>query len=54
MEALKQPNVDAHFTPVVQITPDGPVGADGTTTKVDIICATGFDTTYRPAFKLVG
>jgi hypothetical protein len=55
MEALKETNVDAHFTPVIRITPDGPLGADGTTTKVDtIICATGFDTTYRPAFKLVG
>ncbi|KAF2809189.1 flavin-binding monooxygenase [Mytilinidion resinicola] len=55
MEALKQPNVDVHFTPVVKITPDGPVRADGTTTKVDaLICATGFDTSFRPHFPIIG
>ncbi|OCK79953.1 flavin-binding monooxygenase-like protein [Lepidopterella palustris CBS 459.81] len=55
MEALKQPNVSVHFTPVVRITPDGPVGADGTTTKVDtLITATGFDTSFRPHFRLIG
>jgi len=55
MEALKEPNVSVHFTPVVKITPDGPVGADGTTTKVDtLICATGFDTSFRPHFPIIG
>jgi hypothetical protein len=55
MQALKQPNVSVHFTPVTKIGPEGPIGADGTSTKVDtIICATGFDTSYKPAFNLVG
>jgi len=54
MQALKQPNVSVHFTLVTKIGLESPISAGGTSTKVDtIICATGFDTSYKPAFKLV-
>jgi len=56
MQALKEPNVDVHFTAVDRITEDGIVGADGKTASNihTIVCATGFDTTYRPQFTLIG
>lgn len=56
MEAITQPNVDVHFTAVTKITPDGVVGKDGThiTGIETLVLATGFDTTYRPRFKVVG
>jgi cation diffusion facilitator CzcD-associated flavoprotein CzcO len=55
MEAVQQPNVDVHFTSVTSCTEDGVVGADGVERKVDaIVCATGFDNTYRPRFPVVG
>jgi hypothetical protein len=55
MLAIQKPNVDVHFTSVVKITEDGLVGADGIERKVDtIVCATGFDVSYRPRFPLVG
>ena len=55
MEAIQKENVDVHFTPVVSCTEDGVVGEDGTERKVDtIVCATGFDVSYRPRFPLVG
>lgn len=44
-----------HFTPAVEVTPTKVVGADGTECEVDaIICATGFDVSYRPRFPIVG
>lgn len=44
-----------HFTPVVKVTPTAVVGADGSTCDVDtIICATGFDVSYRPRFPIIG
>ena len=55
MKAIQEPNVDVHFTAVSKITEDGLVGEDGIERKVDtIVCATGFDTTYRPRFPIVG
>ncbi|KAK2804911.1 hypothetical protein FQN50_006420 [Emmonsiellopsis sp. PD_5] len=55
MLAIQEPNVDVHFTAVNQITEDGLVGEDGIERKVDtIICATGFDVSYRPRFPIVG
>ena len=53
--AIQKPNVDVHFTPVVKITETGLVGEDGTSVDVDtIVCATGFDVSYRPRFPIVG
>ncbi|PGG98430.1 hypothetical protein AJ79_08869 [Helicocarpus griseus UAMH5409] len=55
MLAIQQPNVDVHFTAVNKITEDGLVGEDGIERKVDtIVCATGFDVSYRPRFPIVG
>ncbi|KAK5750820.1 hypothetical protein LTS12_019108 [Elasticomyces elasticus] len=55
MKAIQEPNVTVHFTPVVSCTEDGVIGGDGVETKVDtIICATGFDVSYRPPFPVVG
>ncbi|KAK2802318.1 hypothetical protein FQN51_004608 [Onygenales sp. PD_10] len=55
MLAIQKPNVDVHFTAVNQITEDGLVGEDGIERKVDtIVCATGFDVSYRSRFPIVG
>lgn len=55
MEAIQKPNVDVHFTPVVSCTEDGVVGEDDVERKCDtIVCATGFDTSYRPKFPIIG
>ena len=53
--SIQQPNVDVHFTAVQSVTPTGIVGADGIEREVDtIICATGFDVSYRPRFPIIG
>ena len=55
MMAIQEKNVDVHFTPVVSCTEDGVVGEDGEERKVDtVVCATGFDVTYKPRFPIVG
>lgn len=55
MEAIQKPNVDVHFTAVETITEKGVAGFDGLEREVDtIVCATGFDVTYRPRFPIVG
>ncbi|KAB2579998.1 putative sterigmatocystin biosynthesis monooxygenase stcW [Lasiodiplodia theobromae] len=55
MEAVTKDNVDVHFTAVERLTEDGVVGADGVERKCDtVVCATGFDVTYRPRFPVVG
>ncbi|KAI9372983.1 putative sterigmatocystin biosynthesis monooxygenase stcW [Aspergillus egyptiacus] len=55
MQAIQQANVDVHFTGVASCTEDGVVGADGIERKVDtIVCASGFDNTYRPQFSVIG
>jgi hydroxyversicolorone monooxygenase len=55
MKAIQEPNVDVHFTPVEKITEDGVVGGDGIERKCDtIVCATGFDVTYKPRFPVIG
>jgi len=55
MKAIQQPNVDVHFSAVNKITPDSVIDTDGLERKVDtIICATGFDVSYRPRFPIVG
>jgi len=55
MEAIQKPNVDVHFTPVTEITEDGVIGGDGVERKCDtIICATGFDTSFKPRFPIIG
>jgi cation diffusion facilitator CzcD-associated flavoprotein CzcO len=55
MEAIQKENIDVHFTPVESCTEEGVVGGDGVERKVDtIVCATGFDVTYKPRFPIIG
>ncbi|KAJ5793863.1 hypothetical protein N7457_000462 [Penicillium paradoxum] len=55
MKAIQEPNVDVHFTAVTEITETGVIGADGIERECDsIICATGFDVTFRPRFPIIG
>jgi hydroxyversicolorone monooxygenase len=55
MQAIQKENVDVHFTAVNRITENGLVGEDGIERKVDtIVCATGFDVTYKPRFPIRG
>lgn len=55
MLAIQKENVDVHFTAVKSITEEGVVGKDGEERKVDtIVCATGFDVSYRPRFPVIG
>lgn len=55
LEALTQPNVEVVTAEIDHATTEGLVTADGTLYKVDaIVCATGFDTTYRPRFPIRG
>ncbi len=44
-----------HFTAATEFTEKGVIGEDGIEREVDtIICATGFDTSYRPRFPVIG
>ena len=55
MQAIQNDNVDIHFTAVDRVTENGVVGSDGVEREVDtIVCATGFDVSYRPRFPIVG
>lgn len=55
MEAIQQPNVNVHFEEVVEITEKTIIGSKGTEKEIDtIICATGFDTSFRPNFPIIG
>jgi cation diffusion facilitator CzcD-associated flavoprotein CzcO len=55
LESLTKPNVQTVHESIVRITEDSIVDASGTETKVDaIICATGFDTSFSPHFKIYG
>ena len=56
MKAVNEPNVEVHFTAAERLTEHCIIGADGSSSQEldTIVCATGFDTTYRPRFNLVG
>ena len=55
MAAIQKENVDVHFEEVVKITEKGLIGSEGTEVECDtIVCATGFDVSYRPRFPIVG
>lgn len=55
MKAIQESNVDVHFTAVSRFTEKGVMGEDGIEREADtVICATGFDTSYRPQFPIVG
>ncbi|OAL40668.1 hypothetical protein AYO20_00404 [Fonsecaea nubica] len=55
LESLASDNVTVESGTILKITPTGLEMLDGTTHEVDaIICATGFDTSFRPAFPVIG
>lgn len=55
LKAIQEPNVDVHFAKVNKITEDSVIDSNGNEKKVDtIVCATGFDVSYRPRFPVVG
>lgn len=55
LEALMQGNVKTVFDEIVKIVPEGVITADGVTHRVDILaCATGFDISFFPHFRVTG
>lgn len=55
LEALIQDNVETRFDDIEKITEKGILSKTGEELEFDaIVCATGFDTTFRPAFPLIG
>lgn len=55
LEAFSNSNADLSFDPIERITGDGIRTKDGKEHQFDmIVCATGFDTSFIPSWKLVG
>ncbi|OAP62890.1 hypothetical protein AYL99_02117 [Fonsecaea erecta] len=55
LEALQQPNASINWSPITRITAKGIETAEGGEEEFDmIVCATGFDTSFVPSWKLVG
>lgn len=55
LEALVEDNVTVIGDSILKFTANGVVTEKGVEIKADvIICATGFDTSYRPSFKVTG
>ncbi|OQE04269.1 hypothetical protein PENSOL_c001G05270 [Penicillium solitum] len=55
LEAMVRENVDTHWDNLGEITEGGIRTKDGNLLEVDaIVCATGFDTTFKPRFPVIG
>ncbi|KIX92654.1 uncharacterized protein Z520_11683 [Fonsecaea multimorphosa CBS 102226] len=55
LEALTQPNVEVIATPIGKVTETGIITEDGELREVDaIVCATGFDTSFRGRSPVIG
>ena len=55
LEALLQDNVEMRWDDIAEITERGIRTRSGEEKEYDVIvCATGFDTTFKPAFPLIG
>ncbi|KAL3475204.1 hypothetical protein BJX99DRAFT_247726 [Aspergillus californicus] len=55
LEALTQDHVEMRWDDVARITPKGIMTRSGEEKEYDVIvCATGFDTSFRPSFPLIG
>ncbi|KAA1477245.1 FAD/NAD-binding domain-containing protein [Dentipellis sp. KUC8613] len=55
LESLCEDNVTFEPTPITRITPTGIELQDGRTQPLDVlVCATGFDTSYRPPYPVIG
>ncbi|KAK5141166.1 hypothetical protein LTR04_002701, partial [Oleoguttula sp. CCFEE 6159] len=54
LEALVQDNVEPVLSGIERVTPEGIVTKDGIEHKMDVlVCATGFQVAFKPAFKVV-
>ncbi|KAF4813149.1 FAD-binding monooxygenase moxY [Colletotrichum siamense] len=55
MRAVQKENVQLHRGAVTKVTPSTIIASNGDEVEVDtIICATGFDVSFRPPFSVVG
>lgn len=55
LEALGKENVEVVYGDVVRVTEKGCVSEDGQEHELDVlICATGFDVSFRPRFPIIG
>lgn len=55
LEAIQAPNAEIVFEKISHITKDGIVTVDGKEYKADVlVCATGFDCSFVPNWKMVG
>lgn len=55
LEALHKDNVKVVTEGIARISPEGLVTTSGETIPVDVIvCATGFDTSFRPKYPIKG
>lgn len=55
LESLADENIKVVYGEITQITETSVICDDGSRNPVDVlICATGFDTTFKPRFPLVG
>ncbi|KAL4805219.1 putative sterigmatocystin biosynthesis monooxygenase stcW [Aspergillus unguis] len=55
MRAVQQPNVRLHRCAVTEVTSSSIIGSNGDEVEVDtIVCATGFDVSYKPRFPVRG
>lgn len=55
LESLSKPNVSVVYGNIDRVTPIGIIDHDGSEHELDVlVCATGFDTTFRPRFPIVG
>lgn len=54
LEALVQPNVEPVMVGIEKIVPEGIQTTDGQVHKIDVlVCATGFQVAFKPAFKVI-
>lgn len=54
LESLTKPNVTVVYGEINEVTENGPLCDNGEEYPVDVlICATGFDTTFKPRFPLI-
>lgn len=55
LESLTLPNVTTLYGEITHVTPEGVVTEDGKQHDLDVlICATGFDTSFKPRFPVIG
>ena len=54
LEALVQENVEPVLSNIARVIPEGIETIDGRTHKMDVlVCATGFQVAFKPAFKVI-